>query len=103
MDTSRKEENNEEKIEEVVKKYFLVIAATDNLELNDKIAHICMKNNILINNVSSKTEMNAIFGAIVKNDEFHVAISTHGKSCKRSKALKSRIEKVINEIEDLSK
>ncbi|MBP6281093.1 MAG: bifunctional precorrin-2 dehydrogenase/sirohydrochlorin ferrochelatase [Leptotrichiaceae bacterium] len=96
-------ENSEEKIEKVVKKYFLVIAATDDLELNDKIAHICMKNNILINNVSSKTEMNAIFGAIVKNDEFHVAISTYGKSCKRSKALKSRIEKVINEIEDLSK
>ena len=62
-----------------------------------------MKNNILINNVSSKTEMNAIFGAIVKNDEFHVAISTYGKSCKRSNALKSRIEKIINEIEDLSK
>ena len=82
-----------------MKQYFLVIAATDNNELNDRIACVCMKNNILINNVSSKTEMNAMFGAIVKNDEFHVAVSTNGKNCKRSKSLKTRIQELLNEIE----
>lgn len=91
--------NDENEILELVKKYYLVIAATDNLELNDKIANICMKNDILVNNVSSKTEMNAMFGAIVKNNEFHVAVSTNGKSCKRSKALKSTIQKFLNELE----
>ena len=91
--------NDDETIEKLVKQYFLVIAATDNNELNDRIACVCMKNNILINNVSSKTEMNAMFGAIVKNDEFHVAISTNGKNCKRSKSLKTRIQELLNEIE----
>lgn len=91
--------NDDETIEKLVKQYFLVIAATDNNELNDRIACVCMKNNILINNVSSKTEMNAMFGAIVKNDEFHVAVSTNGKNCKRSKSLKTRIQELLNEIE----
>lgn len=96
-------ENDEEKIEKLVENYFLVIAATDDLELNDKISHVCMRKNILVNNVSSKTEMNTMFGAIVKNDEFHVAVSTSGKSCKRSRALKSRIQKLIDDIEQFGK
>lgn len=95
--------NDENEIENLVKKYFLVIAATDDEELNDKISNICMKYDILVNNVSSKTEMNAMFGAIVKNDEFHIAVSTNGKSCKRSKALKSRIKKLIDDIEEFGK
>ena len=55
-------------IKELVKKYFLVVAATDDTELNDRISHVCMSENILVNNVSSKTEMNAMFTAVVKND-----------------------------------
>ena len=62
--------NDETEIRELVKKYFLVVAATDDMELNDRISHVCMSENILVNNVSSKTEMNAMFGAVVKNDEF---------------------------------
>lgn len=96
-------ENNDEIIENLIKNYYMVIAATNDLELNDKIAKIAMKNNILINNVSSKTEMNAMFGAIVKNDEFHVAISTLGKNCKRSRALKDRVKKLLDEIENIGK
>ena len=61
-----------------------------------------MKNNILVNNVSSKTEMNAMFGATVKNDEFNVAVSTNGKNCKRSRALKLKIKNLLNEIDSLS-
>ena len=53
------------------------------------VAKTCMKEKILVNNVSSKLTMNAMFGAIVKNDEFHVSISTNGASCKRSRALNS--------------
>lgn len=96
---NRNIENDGDRIYELVKNYYLVIAATDDTGLNDKIAEICMKNDILVNNVSSKTEMNAMFGAIVKNDEFHVAVSTSGKSCRRSKALKSTIQKFLNELE----
>ena len=87
------------KYPELVKKYFLVVAATDDMELNDRISHVCMSENILVNNVSSKTEMNAMFGGIVKNSEFQIAISTSGKNCKRSRAMKSEIQKILDKIE----
>lgn len=94
--------HNEDEIKELVKNYFMVVAATDDIELNNKIAHICMNENILVNNVSSKTEMNSMFAAIVKNDEFQIGIGSYGKSCRRSKALKGRIQQVIDEISKIN-
>lgn len=99
IENNRKIENNKDEIEKLVEEYFLVIAATDNEELNENIAEICDSKGILINNVSSKTKMNVMFGGIVKNDEFQIAISTSGKNCKRSRAMKSEIQKVLDRIE----
>ena len=90
-------------IKELVKKYFLVVAATDDTELNDRISHVCMSENILVNNVSSKTEMNAMFTAVVKNDEFQIGIGSYGKSCRRSKALKGKVQEFIDEISKTEK
>ena len=92
-------ENDKDTIEELVKDYFLVIAATNDEELNENIAKICDSRGILINNISSKTEMNAMFGGIVKNDEFQIAVSTGGKNCGRSRAMKSEIQKILDKIE----
>ena len=92
-------ENDKDIIEELVKDYFLVIAATNDEELNENIAKICDSCGILINNISSKTEMNAMFGGIVKNDEFQIAVSTGGKNCRRSRAMKSEIQKILDKIE----
>ena len=99
IENNQKIENDKAKIEKLVKGYFLVIAATDNEELNENIANVCDSNGMLINNVSSKVKMNAMFGGIVKNSEFQIAISTSGKSCKRSRAMKSEIQKVLDKIE----
>ena len=99
IENNQKLENDKAKIEKLVKGYFLVIAATDNEELNENIANVCDSNGMLINNVSSKVKMNAMFGGIVKNSEFQIAISTSGKSCKRSRAMKSEIQKVLDKIE----
>jgi len=99
IENNRKIENNKDEIEKLVEEYFLVIAATDTEELNENIAEICDSKGILINNVSSKTKMNSMFGGIVKNDEFQIAISTSGKNCKRSRAMKSEIQKVLDRIE----
>ena len=99
IESNRKIENNKSEIEKLVKGYFLVIAATDNEELNENVARICDSNGILINNVSSKIKMNAMFGGIVKNDEFQIAVSTGGKNCKRSRAMKSEIQKILDKIE----
>ena len=99
IENNQKIENDKAKIEKLVKGYFLVIAATDNEELNENIANVCDSNGMLINNVSSKVNMNAMFGGIVKNSEFQIAISTSGKNCKRSRAMKSEIQKVLDKIE----
>ena len=99
IENNPKIENDKAKIEKLVKGYFLVIAATDNEELNENIANVCDSNGMLINNVSSKVNMNAMFGGIVKNSEFQIAISTSGKNCKRSRAMKSEIQKVLDKIE----
>ena len=99
IENNRKIENNKDEIEKLVEEYFLVITATDNEELNENIAEICDSKGILINNVSSKTKMNSMFGGIVKNDEFQIAISTSGKNCKRSRAMKSEIQKILDRIE----
>ena len=88
--------NDETEIRELVKKYFLVVAATDDMELNDRISHVCMSENILVNNVSSKTE-------VVKNDEFQIGIGSYGKSCRRSKALKGKVQEIIDEISKTEK
>ena len=95
--------HDEAEIKELVKKYFLVVAATDDTELNDRISHVCMSENILVNNVSSKTEMNAMFTAVVKNDEFQIGIGSYGKSCRRSKALKGKVQELIDEISKTEK
>ena len=99
IENNQKIENDKAKIEKLVKGYFLAIAATDNEELNENIANVCDSNGMLINNVSSKVKMNAMFGGIVKNSEFQIAISTSGKNCKRSRAMKSEIQKVLDKIE----
>ena len=99
IENNQKIENDKAKIEKLVKGYFLVIAATNNEELNENIANVCDSNGMLINNVSSKVKMNAMFGGIVKNSEFQIAISTSGKNCKRSRAMKSEIQKVLDKIE----
>ena len=99
IENNQKIENDKAKIEKLVKGYFLVIAATDDEELNENIANVCDSNGMLINNVSSKVNMNAMFGGIVKNSEFQIAISTSGKNCKRSRAMKSEIQKVLDKIE----
>ena len=99
IENNRKIENDKDEIEKLVKEYFLVIAATDNEELNENVAEICDSKGILINNVSSKTKMNVMFGGIVKNDEFQIAVSTSGKNCRRSRAMKSEIQKILDRIE----
>ena len=80
IEGNKKIENNKDEIEKLVKDFFLVISATDDEQLNENIAQVCDSKEILINNASSKTKMN-------------------GKNCKRSRAMKSEIQKVLDKIE----
>ena len=47
--------------------------------------------------------MNAMFTAVVKNDELQIGIGSYGKSCRRSKALKGKVQELIDEISKTEK
>ena len=103
------EEIREEKIREIknikireekfsgqnLQEYMLVVAATDNKDLNEEIAEFCIKNNILVNNVTSKNAMNARFGAILENEDYQILVSSHGKDCTNSKKIRDKINNMI--------
>lgn len=82
--------------ENMLEGQFLVVAATDNSEFNKKIADLCEAKNILVNNITSKIDMNCRFASTFENDEYQIGISAKGNP-KKSKALKEKLEKILNE------
>lgn len=85
---------NTEFDEKFLENIFLVVAATDNKELNKKIFEICNLKNILVNNITSKDEMNVRFGSVVETDEFQIGISAYGNP-KKAVELKNKIKENI--------
>lgn len=73
---------------------FLVIAATDNPEFNRYIFELCNSKNILVNNITSKEEMNCRFASILETDEYQIGISAKGNPVK-SKALKNKLKEIL--------
>ena len=73
-----------------LKDKFLVVAATDNESFNNHIYHLCNKKNILINNITSKVDMNARFVSTIENKEYQIGISAKGNPIK-SKELKHKL------------
>ncbi|MGL4946043.1 MAG: precorrin-2 dehydrogenase/sirohydrochlorin ferrochelatase family protein [Cetobacterium sp.] len=77
---------------EDLKDKFLVVAATNDDELNKIIVQHCEKNNILVNNITSKVDMSARFGAHIDTDEYQIAISAKGNPKESVKLKKEFIE-----------
>lgn len=77
-----------------LKDKFLVAAATDNSEFNSRIVELCNERNILVNNMTTKTDLNCRFAASIETDEYQIAVSAKGYP-KKSKALKEKIEGFI--------
>lgn len=59
---------------------FLVISATDNEELNQRISDICHRRNILVNVVDDPQKCSFYVPAVLKRGDLTIAISTNGKS-----------------------
>ena len=73
---------------------FLVIAATDNPEFNRYIYEFCNSKNILVNNITSKEEMNCRFASILETTEYQIGISAKGNPSK-SKTLKNKLKNML--------
>ena len=85
---------NQEFEEKFLEKIFLVVVATDNEVLNDKISKLCMSKNILVNNISSKDEMNVRFSAVYEKDDIQIAISANGNP-KKAVEIKNKIKDIF--------
>ncbi|WP_343487619.1 bifunctional precorrin-2 dehydrogenase/sirohydrochlorin ferrochelatase [Allomuricauda sp. d1] len=75
----------------------LVIATTDNPEVNLKVYHDCRERNILVNVADNPPLCDFYMGGIVTKGNVKIAISTNGKSPTTAKRLRQFFEEVIPE------
>ena len=80
--------------ETILENRFIVVAATDNPDFNRYIYELCNSKNILVNNITSKEEMNCRFASILETEEYQIAISANGNPTK-SKALKNKLKEIL--------
>ena len=80
--------------ETLLENKFIVVAATDNPEFNRYIYELCNSKNILVNNITSKEDMNCRFASILETKEYQIGISAKGNPIK-SKALKNRLKEIL--------
>ena len=85
---------NQEFKEKFLENIFLVITATDNEILNKEISQLCMSKNILVNNVTSKDNMNIRFMSIYEKDDIQIAISANGNP-KKAVEIKNKIKDIF--------
>ena len=85
---------NQEFEEKFLENIFLVITATDNEILNKEISQLCMSKNILVNNVTSKDDMNIRFMSIYEKDDIQITISANGNP-KKAVEIKNKIKDIF--------
>ena len=85
---------NQEFEEKFLENIFLVVVATDNEVLNKNISQLCMSKNILVNNVTSKDDMNVRFASIYEKDDIQIAISANGNP-KKAVEIKNKIKDIF--------
>jgi precorrin-2 dehydrogenase/sirohydrochlorin ferrochelatase len=80
---------------------FMVIAATDDAEVNSKIASRAKKHGLLINTVDQPKDCNFIMPSIVKRGNLQIAISTAGKSPALAKKIRKELQNTFPPEYDL--
>ncbi len=82
----------------------IVIATTDNIDVNIQVYKDCKQRNILVNVADNPPYCDFYMGGIVTKGNVKIAISTNGKSPTTAKRLRQFFEDVIPEnIDDLVK
>ena len=85
---------NQEFEEKFLENIFLVVVATDNEVLNKNISQLCINKNILVNNITSKDDMNVRFASIYEKDDIQIAISANGNP-RKAVEIKNKIKNIF--------
>lgn len=107
--------------EEYIKDSFIVVAATNNEDVNKAIGKYCNLNNKLVNVVDNIELSNYIVPSYIKRGDLLISVSTGGKSPSLSRKIKKELEnkyddsyeeyinflgevrrKIIEEVDDIS-
>jgi len=91
-----------------IKDHFIVIAATNNKEVNNIIYHEAKEKRVLINCADDPDNCNFFMPAIIQRGDMQFTISSEGKVPYLTKELKEYFEKIFytdlkNDIDDLYK
>lgn len=73
----------------------LVVCATDDIALNQKVLELCDSKNILCNSATNTSDNGYIFPAIAKHHDISIGVTTNGESPYISKLIKSQVEDEI--------
>jgi precorrin-2 dehydrogenase/sirohydrochlorin ferrochelatase len=76
---------------------FLVIAATDDRELNRRVALSASQSGILVNAVDQPEDCAFIVPSVIRRGDLIVALSTSGRSPALAKKLREELEEVLGE------
>lgn len=82
--------------EDMLGAYNLIIAATSDKELNNRISQLAMSNNLLVNNASDAKNGNFIIPAVVDRNRLKIAVTTAGEYPLLSGMVRSQIDKLIH-------
>ena len=84
-----------------LKDKFLVIAATDDSELNHRISRAAEEKGMLVNAVDQPADCNFIVPSIIKKGDLIVAVSTSGKSPAFAKKIRKQLAEYFGIEHDL--
>jgi precorrin-2 dehydrogenase/sirohydrochlorin ferrochelatase len=92
----------ENELRSLVREAFLVIAATSDTVINDRIGALCRAENVLFNNAQGSPG-DVILPAILEGENFLLAVSTGGKSPAFSRYLRSQLDLRRKEFDGMIK
>ncbi len=76
---------------------FIVVSATDNKELNQRVYDLCSSRNIPVNSVDQKDKCSFIFSAEIRRGDLTIAVSTGGASPGLAARIRNQIEDLISD------
>ena len=78
----------------------IVIACTDDNDLNHRIYECCRERGIMVNNCSNHDECDFYFPGVGQKDNVVVGINAGGHAHRQAKEIREKIEEILDERQD---